>query len=255
VTPELRAFAETPDRYTEVGDDVQRVDDGRGCVLFGASFAAVSGLAVDPDELPQLVADVRALVPAGTRAIWLLGPSTRPTDAGERLRALGLRTPHDRAGRLHGLVLTTPPPAVPGVEVRPVETFEDYVAAVEVQWDAFESPIERRATRDHLRASFRAQQAGGNLFTFLACVDGRPAGLGRIVRSSRGGFLIAGGVAGWARGRGLYRALVRARFEQAAAWGTPALVTQASPRTSLPILLRLGFEEICRLERLEDLAA
>jgi hypothetical protein len=34
--------------------------------------------------------------------------------------------------------------------------------------------------------------------------------------------------------------------------GTPALVTHALPDTSYPILLRLGFEEVCSLRRLED---
>jgi GNAT superfamily N-acetyltransferase len=250
VRPELRAFAETPDRYTALSDDVRRVDDGRACILYGPTFAAVSGLDVDAAELRSLLDDARRLVRPPAPTIWLLGPSTRPVDAGERLRALGLRPPP--VPRLHGLVLTAPPPAVPGVEVRAAETFEDYAAAVDVQWEVFETPLARRATREHVRASFRAQQASGNLVTFLGLVDGRPAALGRVVRSPRGGFLIAGGVAPWARGRGLYRALVRARFEQAAAWGTPAVVTQASPETSLPILLRLGFEEACVLERLED---
>jgi predicted GNAT superfamily acetyltransferase len=59
-------------------------------------------------------------------------------------------------------------------------------------------------------------------------------------------------VAPWARGRGLYRALVRPRWNDAVARGTPALVTQANPETSYPILRRLGFEEVCEITRLED---
>ena len=74
------------------------------------------------------------------------------------------------------------------------------------------------------------------------------------VPSPRGVFLIGGCTAPWARGRGLYRALVRARWEDAVRRGTPALVTQAKPDTSLPILLRLGFVEVCRVRRLEDRA-
>jgi GNAT superfamily N-acetyltransferase len=195
---------------------------------------------------------VRALVPAAARPLWLLGPSTRPADAAERLRALGLTTPTDRVATLHALVLLTPPPAVDGVEVRTVDTFDDFLASLEVQWDAFGTPAERRAGRGELEAVFRAWRAGGHLTSVLGLVDGRPAASGRLVRSPHGGFLIGGCVAPWARGRGLYRALVRARFEQAAAWGAPALGTHAAPHTSLPILLRLGFEEVCLLERLED---
>ena len=72
------------------------------------------------------------------------------------------------------------------------------------------------------------------------------------VPSQRGAYLIAGAVAPWARGRGLYRALVRARWELAVERGTPALVTQADPKTSYPILERVGFEDVCRIRRLED---
>jgi GNAT superfamily N-acetyltransferase len=136
--------------------------------------------------------------------------------------------------------------------VRPVESFHDFLASLEVQWDAFGTPAERRARRDELEPVFEAWRAGGHLVSMLGLIDGRPAASGRLVRSPRGGYLIGGCVAPWARGRGLYRALVRARFEQAAAWGAPALVTHAAPHTSLPILLRLGFEEVCVLERLED---
>jgi hypothetical protein len=45
---------------------------------------------------------------------------------------------------------------------------------------------------------------------------------------------------------------VRARWDDAVARGTPALVTQANPETSYPILRRLGFEEVCEITRLED---
>jgi len=72
------------------------------------------------------------------------------------------------------------------------------------------------------------------------------------IPSPRGVFLIAGSAAPWARSRGLYRALVRARWDDAVARGTPALVTQANPDTSYPILKRLGFEDVCEIVRLED---
>ena len=72
------------------------------------------------------------------------------------------------------------------------------------------------------------------------------------IPSERGVFLIAGATAPWARGRGLYRALVRARWDYAVARGTPALVTEAMVDTSYPILQRLGFVEVCTVQRLEE---
>ena len=46
-----------------------------------------------------------------------------------------------------------------------------------------------------------------------------------------------------ARGRGAYRALLRARWDDAVALGTPALITQGGSM-SRPILERLGFERV-----------
>ena len=80
----------------------------------------------------------------------------------------------------------------------------------------------------------------------------RPAATGLAIPSDRGVFLIAGSTAVWARGRGLYRALVRARWDFAVERGTPALVTEAMPDTSYPILTRLGFTEVATIWRLEE---
>jgi hypothetical protein len=253
VPAELREYAETPDRYALLGDDVERRDDGRACVLQGAAFATVSGVAVDVDELGDLVAAVRARVPAGTRTVWSLGPAT-PRGAAERLVELGLVEPADGARVLRALALLRPPPASPpGVDVTRISTIEDALRAAETSWEAFGTPAERRRReRPHLEAIFRAWQAGGHVSAFLATLGGEPAGVGRSVHSERGSFLIGGAVLPWARGRGVYRALVRARWEESVARGRPVLVTHARPDTSYPILKRLGFVDVCELRRLED---
>jgi hypothetical protein len=54
-----------------------------------------------------------------------------------------------------------------------------------------------------------------------------------------------------ARGRGAYRALVAARWEDAVARETPILVTQAGPM-SRPILTQLGFRDVCEIRILLD---
>ena len=54
-----------------------------------------------------------------------------------------------------------------------------------------------------------------------------------------------------ARGRGAYRALVRARWEHAAERGTPLLVVQAGAMSG-PVLTRLGFETHGELGLLVD---
>jgi hypothetical protein len=156
--------------------------------------------------------------------------------------------------RLHALAcVEAPQPGPDDVHVRRIETLADYETAMEVMWEAFSTPPERiEQQRPHIHAEFEAHRAAGVPVSFLAELDGRPAGLGRSIYSDRGVFLIAGAVLPWARGRGVYRSLVRARWDDAVARGTPALVTEALPDTSYPILKRLGFLDVCEIRRLED---
>ena len=112
--------------------------------------------------------------------------------------------------------------------------------------DAARAPATEEATVEEAFAIERS-----NCEIFLAHVDGRPAGTARFVIGSIGVFLIGGATAAWARGRGAYRALVRARWDAAVVRGTPLMVTHADPATSGPILRRLGLRHVCELSRLE----
>ncbi len=249
---ELREFAQVPDRYTRLSHDVHRDDDGRRCIVQGTVWAGVAGVRVDAGEVEALVEEARALVPAEKSIFWWIDPDAEPADLHDRLLRLGFRRPDD-GHTLHALACVREPAGAADVEVARVETFEEFVAATELQWEVFETPRERQeAQRPHLKLEFEAAQAAGVPATFLARLDGRPAGVGRSIYSDRGVFLIAGSVLPWARGRGVYRALVRARWDDAVARGTPGFVVEALPDTSYPILKRLGFEDVCTIRRLED---
>jgi GNAT superfamily N-acetyltransferase len=54
-----------------------------------------------------------------------------------------------------------------------------------------------------------------------------------------------------ARGKGVYRALVRARWDHAVERGTPILVVQAGAM-SQPVLTGLGFESHCQVRLFVD---
>jgi hypothetical protein len=255
IDPALREYAETPDRFAPVpeGTSVTRFADERICVIQGPTWAGISGPRVREDELDDLIALVHELVPADKRQTWWIGPTARPANIIELLEARGFRPAEDGA-ELRAMALTTPPPdPAAGVEVRRVETLDDFLAAREVQWDAFEVPQERRELqRPYLHGEFDEAMTHGTPLTFLALLDGKPAATGMAIPSERGVFLIAGSTATWARGRGLYRALVRARWEYAVERGTPALITEALVDTSYPILQRLGFAEVCTIRRYEE---
>jgi hypothetical protein len=254
VNDALRQFAQNPDRYTWISSDVDRFMDERVCVIQGNTWAGISGVRVREDDVEALLTEVRERVPPGKSLVWWLDADTQPPDLHERLLALGLCEPRDRGSLLHALAcVAEPPPGPEHVDVRRVETYEDHVAAAELMWEAFAVPEDRRAAQQkHLRAEFEASREAGVPVTFLAYLDGRAAGLGRSIYSDRGVFLIAGSVLEWARGRGVYRTLVRARWDDAVARGTPALVTEALPDTSYPILKRVGFVDVGTIRRLED---
>ena len=72
--------------------------------------------------------------------------------------------------------------------------------------------------------------------------------------TEHGLLLYGGATAEHARGRGAYRALIRARWDEAVALGTPALITQGGSM-SRPILERLGFERVGEVHMLLDVLA
>jgi ribosomal protein S18 acetylase RimI-like enzyme len=171
---------------------------------------------------------------------WWIGWTTEPVDLGERLLACGLaRSEHPPT--LTGMTSATAPPAEPGVEVRRVETLEDYLATMEVDWRAWDEQDDLDERRRRERARFDAMMATGTVHHWAGFLEGRRVGIGRAIDMREGVALFGGAVLPEARGRGVYRALVRVRWQHAVARGTPLLVVQAGPM-SRPVLTGLGFE-------------
>ena len=74
-------------------------------------------------------------------------------------------------------------------------------------------------------------------------LDGRPVAYAGAIAGPRGLFLTGGVTLLDARGRGAYRALVRARWDEAVRRGTPALVVHAE-ESSRRVLERIGFQRV-----------
>jgi GNAT superfamily N-acetyltransferase len=129
-----------------------------------------------------------------------------------------------------------------------VETYEEFAAANEVQWRAFDAPAdELEAARALLP---RRWEETPNVM-HAVWLDGELVSAGTCAPTSYGLLLYGGATLPDARGRGAYRALLHARWEEAVARGAPALLTQAGAM-SRPILERLGFRAVGHVHMLRD---
>jgi GNAT superfamily N-acetyltransferase len=201
----------------------------------------------------RAVADARAFMREHALRVgsWWVSDRSTPADLEERLLAEGLCI-LERDYRVDGMLLTVEPPDIAeGLSVREAATLEDYVAATEAQWEAFGTPADRRHDPAH---EYELEREADVVRLYAAWLDGRVVGAGRGIFTPRGVLLSGGSTVPAARGRGVYRALVRARWDAAVERGTPALAVQAGAM-SRPILARLGFETVCRFRRLEDVAS
>jgi GNAT superfamily N-acetyltransferase len=264
ISEEVRRYAEDPAAWADdppPESGLRRTLTDRYCVLLGPvpSFTSISRLRVDPDEVAETLAEVRSIVTqAGhTEAIWWVGASATPADLADRLQAHGLRPANGGHWEPHATAMVLseePPPAPPEVVARRVESLEEFRLADRISGRAFEVPEAEQDEWDAIAEErFAAERADHSPRTYLGFVDGEPVAVARglVEPDAPAVLLIGGGVLPEARGRGLYRALVRARWDEAVASGKPALVTQAGAM-SRPILERLGFEPVAEIEILLD---
>lgn len=223
------------------------------CLFFGPHriFTSVFAFRFGPDAVGDAVEEVRAKARArGVHEVtWWVGPDVEPPDLVEQLRAAGV-VPSDDP-RVAAMALLDEPPALDApIVVERVRTIGELGEAEEVGLDAFQSSEEeRRAFRENIEDSWALQ--GRWVQSFAAYLGGRMVGSARSAYLEGAVLLIGGAVLPDARGRGAYRALVRARWDDAVERGSPALIVHAGSM-SRPILQRVGFETVCELEVLED---
>lgn len=226
---------------------VRIVDDARlHATIMPGKWIGVCRLDFAPGDAARVLADVQALE-RGVATSW----QTPREDLAGALRAAGARDPEPPLLPIFtALACTSQPPGVDGVEVRRIETFDDHLIGLEIEHRSSNFSAEARERRRREakeRWERRRVRPGGQ---WLAYIDGEPVGWGSAVAGPRGLYLSGGATLPEARGRGAYRALVRARWDYAARLGTPAL-TVGAQETSRPILERLGFEPICTMYELE----
>jgi hypothetical protein len=240
-------LAENANSYSPLGPHDERDFTDRYVLWMGRGDAPGWNVAqrfrLRDDEVESVRDAIHArLRPKGrTGCTWEVGTHATPSGLVDRLLSLGL-VDDEPTPLAVGMVLTAAPAqAAPDVEVRRAESYEEHLAASQIAAIAFGGPVPTEVT----------PQRDPNNVVYLAYVDGEPAARASGSFSEHGVTLFGGATLPKARGRGAYRALVAARWEDAVGRGTPVLVTQASPM-SRPILAQLGFREVCEIRILLD---
>lgn len=243
------ALAEAPLVHEPLAPDEELVEDPRFVLFVGPRAATVQRIRLGAGDVEAALADVRARAP-GRATTWEAATVATPPDLADRLLALGLR--EDGARRSAAMVLEADlGPLPPGIEVTRVEDVDAFKVHVTVTHEVFGLLDRLPQELEDIEREGARKLADTRFVRYVAWVEGRPAGAATATFAPDGAILHSGSVLPWARGRGAYRALVAFRQAEAAARGTPTVVTRASAM-SRPILLGLGFRELAEIRFLVD---
>ena len=242
----LREMAEYPNSFIPLAPGDERIETDRYtlCLAIGAT---VQRQRFAPAEVDEVLAEVRELLrrrgrtstqwEVGSQALDLVGP----------LLKRGLVRDADPVAI--AMALDREPPAGPeGFQVRLAASREEYLQAAVVQAEAFGASAEEAAQH---RAGLERRWQGSPFAMHAVWRDGEMVGAGACAMTPGGVALFGGAVLPRARGQGAYRALIAERWRYAVGEGRSALVTQAGSM-SRPILERLGFRAVGRVEMLRD---
>ena len=253
----IRELAENPNVHQPHAGGRELVHDpaGRYIIYLGSGTgphsATVQRVRLGPGEVAAAVEEIRVLLRDRGRggSEWELGESSTPADLIEELAGLGILPDEDDPVAI-GMVLTGGDAMrePPGTSARRVESVEELLTARRIQHEAFGGSADEVGF-EQAEEDYATEGEIGS--TFLAFVDGEPVAAGYASYTPLGLLLFGGATLPAARGRGAYRALVAARAREAADRGTPVLVTHAG-QMSRPILERLGFKPVSRIDRLLD---
>ncbi len=240
-------LAENANTYTPLGPEDERIVNDRYVLWMGRgdqpSWNVAQRFRLQPGGVEAVREEIHGLLRAKGRTgcSWEVGSHATPTDLVDRLHRLGLVDDEPDALAI-GMVLTEPPAgASTKIEVRRAETRDELRASARIATAAFGGSV----------ADDDPPAPDPNNVVYLAYLDGEPIARASASFSEHGVTLFGGSTLPEARGRGAYRALVAARWEDAVLRGTPLLVTQAGAM-SRPILTRLGFREVCEIWILID---
>ncbi|HYF64784.1 MAG TPA: hypothetical protein VD886_18310 [Herpetosiphonaceae bacterium] len=216
------------------------------------AFNTVQYLRLASETIDATLAEVRALArDHGRHALtWEIASTAAPPGLAERLLERGMRPADPPLAVI--MALGSPPPAPPpGITVSRVATVADFRTFVTVTHEVFGALDRLPAELERIDREGAADLAEPRFVRYLAWMDGAPVAAATAAFTPAGVMLHSGSTRPDWRGRGAYRALVAARWEDAVRAGTPLAVTRAGAM-SRPILRQSGFTELAEIRFLED---
>ena len=228
------AFAEDPGAHLPQAAGTRIVDDRRFHLSIDSdeTRATVCRIRLGDDAVDEVFAEVAGHAP-GARVEWVIGPSATPEDLVSQLRALGCRDQDPPlSSTVTALATDTAPPPVPGVAVHRIETYDGFLAGLELSIAGWQlDAVRAEAYRNASVATWerRRSRPGGE---WLAVIDGEPVAYGGAIAGPHGSLLTGGVTLPDAVGR-----------------GAAALVVHAE-EPSRRVLEGLGFETVCPIVEL-----
>lgn len=204
----------------------------------------VMHMSCDPDRVDQQLDRMIAQVEeGGRRCWWIVGPSAQPPDVADRMVARGLVKAVEWAG-LALRDLSVPIPVNPDVVVEPLSrsNAEEYAAFCTTS----DGTTDPRVRAERLASAYRFIEANApDTNIFLGRLDGTVAScVVSHIEPTGVVYLRNAETLPEFRNRGLYLTLVAYRLAVARSRGCTAAVVQAQTRSSAPILLKRGFEQV-----------
>jgi len=207
----------------------------------------------DPSGAERRISEIRSWFASQGRAefMWMVGESATPGDLVDRLVTSGAVLDGDDGVSL-AMVLDREPPRGPEhLEVRRIASVDDYRVSMRIALEDVD-PETWAATEAGMEEAWAEASRDDRMYGFLAIADGEPVAFAQMVWLTCGLPYLGGATTlRAARGRGAFRALVRARWDDAVRMGNPTLVVQAG-HLSAPILKSLGFRTTGTVHVLRD---
>jgi GNAT superfamily N-acetyltransferase len=190
------------------------------------------------DLVDEVAAQTRAW--GRSRLAWWIRLDTRPADLETYVRSLGATTV-DSVGVLAREIETSLPEAPPEIRVEVVRDEQGLRDARLVRQEVWPSPepTPEQWARDLTEASIPWGERPG--FQVIAYLGDEPASIGACTRSGEVARLFGAATRPHLRGRGAYRATVRARLDLSRELGATLGLVRGRMETSAPVLTRLGF--------------